>query len=247
MVSWPRDARNALAFLSRLIPPASPPGGEHGACAIAASVPFFPPAGFLLGILAAFPAFLPCPAPLAAWAYILLLAWMTRGFHWDGLADLADACGSNAAGDRFWDIIKDSRIGAFGVMALVFGIAGQVIAATACLQKGFWMPLIIAPAFGRAMIIPFGRTVRPHPRSTLAALIQPGVESAPASASFAVALAASVLCLGFPVSLAASLLAGTVIFILRRIALAHGGTNGDFHGALIIAAETAILASGSFS
>ena len=235
--------RNALAFLSRLAPPAPLRDGENP---LAGAVPFYPLAGLVLGGIAALPALAlpPSMAWVAAWAYVLILAWSTRGLHWDGLADLADACGSNATGGRFWEIIKDSRIGAFGVMALVFGIAAQVIAAQGCIAKTNIIPLVLAPAFGRAMVIALGRIADPNPVSTLAALIQPGIRSGRAVAPLLLTPLLALFLLGPLPFLLAAILTAACLAVLARIAAAHGGTNGDFHGAMIIAAETAILLAG---
>ena len=43
---------------------------------------------------------------------------MTGGFHEDGLADVVDGLGGSAERERALDIMKDSRIGAFGAMAI---------------------------------------------------------------------------------------------------------------------------------
>lgn len=230
--------RDALAFLSRLASSASGGSGES----LAAAVPCYPLAGLVLGLIASAPyLFASSESWIPAWLYVLILAWLTRGLHWDGLADLADACGSNADGERFWRIMKDSRTGAFGVMALVFGITGQVLAARACASAGQWPALIFAPALGRAMVILFGRLTMPYIGSTLAALIQPGARSGAALAAFALTVIAALPVLGFSAFVLAALLTLACLLILARIASAHGGANGDFHGALIIAVETAVL------
>ncbi|CAK7068718.1 MAG: Adenosylcobinamide-GDP ribazoletransferase [Desulfovibrio sp.] len=239
------DARNALAFLSRLVPPAS--AAEDSPFApLSRAVPYYPMAGLVLGGIACIPLLLPLPIFITAWLYALILAWTTRGLHWDGLADLADACGSNATGDRFWEILKDSRIGAFGVMALVFGIGGQVAAVAAvaaCLEKGAWLPLLLAPVYGRGMVILFGRLVKPNERSTLAALIQPGITSFAAFTSLVIVFALTALCLDTLPFLACLSLTGVILYVLRRIALAHDGANGDFHGTVIVTSEIAVLVS----
>lgn len=244
MPSLLSDLRNAIAFLSRLLPPSRPGSGGFDTAQLARAVPFYPPAGLILGAIACAPLLLPLPAWLAAWLYTGLLAWMTRGLHWDGLADFADACGSSATGERFWEIMKDSRIGAFGVMALVFGIGVQTVAAHACIEKGTFAPLLLAPAFGRSAVILFGRLVPSSPRSTLATLIQPGTQGFAATASLALAAAATAFFLGLPAFAAALAMTGAAVFPLRRAALFHGGANGDFYGTLIIATETAVLVSG---
>lgn len=234
-----RGVWNALAFLSRVLPP---PPTREGENPLAAAVRFYPLAGAVLGAIAALPAVaFPSAAP---WLYPLLLAWLTRGLHWDGLADLADACGSNATGDRFWEILKDSRVGAFGVMALVFGITGQMAAARNAVAADNLLVLVLAPAYARAMVVVLGACTMPHPTSFLGALIQPGLRSAPARFALALTLVAALLVLGPGPFGAALVMTGASLAVIIRIARRHGGTNGDFHGAAIIASELAALVAG---
>ncbi|WP_028310901.1 adenosylcobinamide-GDP ribazoletransferase [Derxia gummosa] len=62
-------------------------------------------------------------APLVAAALATLLGVMLTGaFHEDGLADLADGLGGSADRERALDIMKDSRIGSFGAIALVLAL-----------------------------------------------------------------------------------------------------------------------------
>ena len=51
---------------------------------------------------------------------------MTGGFHEDGLADVADGLGGSYDRERALDIMKDSRVGAFGAMALVLALLAKV-------------------------------------------------------------------------------------------------------------------------
>mgnify|MGYP000732850403 CR=1 FL=1 len=51
---------------------------------------------------------------------------VTGGFHEDGLADVADGLGGSYDRERALDIMKDSRIGAFGAMALVLALLAKV-------------------------------------------------------------------------------------------------------------------------
>ena len=61
--------------------------------------------------------------PLVPWVAAvfstLATVLLTGGFHEDGLADVADGLGGAAERERALDIMKDSRIGAYGAMALV--------------------------------------------------------------------------------------------------------------------------------
>ena len=234
-----REARNALAFLSRLV---LPPSMNDDGTELADAVPFYPLAGAALGCLAACPVLF---APdLAAWLYPLILAWLTRGLHWDGLVDLADACGSNATGDKFWKIIRDSRIGAFGGMALVFAIAGQIISAQGCIADGNLYALILAPAYGRAMVITLGRLSRPHPASSLAALIHPGTRSIRALFALGLTVILAIVVLGITSACIAFALTAVCLVCIVRIAARHGGTNGDFYGTMIVTTEICVLVAG---
>jgi len=91
-----------------------------------ASAGHFPGIGWLVGGLGAavfacvsigFPG--PAGALAAAVASTAATVLMTGAFHEDGLADLADGLGGSADRARALEIMKDSRIGAFGAIALV--------------------------------------------------------------------------------------------------------------------------------
>ncbi len=98
-----------------------------------ASAGHFPGVGLLVGVLAAavyvfFQALLPdtsftplVAAVLSTVASVLL----TGGFHEDGLADVADGLGGSSLRERALEIMKDSRVGAFGAMALVLALLAK--------------------------------------------------------------------------------------------------------------------------
>lgn len=52
--------------------------------------------------------------------------WLTGGFHEDGLADVADGLGGFVAPERALEIMKDSRLGAYGVMTLIMALLTKV-------------------------------------------------------------------------------------------------------------------------
>lgn len=68
-------------------------------------------------------AFTPLVAAIGSTAATVLL---TGGFHEDGLADVADGLGGSHERDRALEIMKDSRVGAFGAMALVLALLAKV-------------------------------------------------------------------------------------------------------------------------
>ena len=77
--------------------------------------------GVFYGLLMALP-----PQPAASWvaavASTVFGVLLTGAFHEDGLADLADGLGGSANRERALDIMKDSRIGSFGTIALVLAL-----------------------------------------------------------------------------------------------------------------------------
>ena len=99
-----------------------------------ASAAHFPGVGVVVGVLvAALTALLlawlaPTPfAPLVAAVLGTVLSVMvTGGFHEDGLADVADGLGGSYDRDRALVIMKDSRVGAFGVLAVVLALLAKV-------------------------------------------------------------------------------------------------------------------------
>ena len=99
-----------------------------------ASAAHFPAVGMLVGAVAAavyavLLALLPDTgfAPLvAAVLSTVATVLMTGGFHEDGLADVADGLGGSYDRHRALEIMKDSRVGAFGAMALMLALLAKV-------------------------------------------------------------------------------------------------------------------------
>lgn len=98
------------------------------------SAAHFPGVGWLVGLAAALvhgalllglpaTAHAPLVAAVFSTAFTVLL---TGAFHEDGLADLADGLGGSSDRERALDIMKDSRVGAFGVLALVLALMSKV-------------------------------------------------------------------------------------------------------------------------
>lgn len=92
--------------------------------------------------------------PLAcAFVGLAVMALITGGLHEDGLADVADGFGGGGNKTRILEIMRDSRIGSFGVLALVFGIGIKASALSGVPGPGFgWLTLIVAAVFSRAVL-----------------------------------------------------------------------------------------------
>lgn len=83
---------------------------------------YFPLVGLLVGIISALvygaAAWL-WPAPVAVLLSTCAGLYLTGAFHEDGLADMCDGFGGGHTRERIMDIMKDSRIGSYGAVALV--------------------------------------------------------------------------------------------------------------------------------
>lgn len=79
-------------------------------------------------------------APATPWVAAALstaaTVLLTGGFHEDGLADVADGLGGAATRERALEIMKDSRIGAFGAMALVLALLSKISLLALLGQRG---------------------------------------------------------------------------------------------------------------
>jgi len=236
-----RNYLAALGFLTRLGPVAHDPD-------MASCVPYFPAVGATLGLVLALPLALGLLSahPLAgAWFYAVVNLALTRGLHLDGFADVADAWGSLASGERFFTIMKDSRVGAFGGMALVVAVTGQICLGASLLGDGRVLLLAVAPAMGRAGAVVLMCVCRDLARTGgLGALFLPGANGRNTAAAVGFGLLFSLLLAGPAATVWGSLLGAAVLVPLARLARRNGGINGDFLGAAIVGCELAFLAGG---
>jgi len=99
-----------------------------------ASAVHFPGVGWVVGGLSSAVFLVLCwtlpPLPASPWVAAALSTvfsvLLTGAFHEDGLADLADGLGGSVDRERALDIMKDSRIGSYGALALVLGMASKL-------------------------------------------------------------------------------------------------------------------------
>jgi adenosylcobinamide-GDP ribazoletransferase len=113
----------ALQFLTR-VPVPRWVGFEPGW--LNESARHFPAVGLVVGAVGAVVLWAAAHAWTAWIAVLLSMAatlWATGAFHEDGLADTADALGGHTTKDRALEIMKDSRIGTYGTVALVVVLA----------------------------------------------------------------------------------------------------------------------------
>ena len=226
--------------------PAATERGARGAWA-------WPIVGLVVGFLATFIAavafWLGMSASLSAAIALAALAMLTGALHEDGLADSLDGLWGGHTRERRLQIMKDSRIGTYGALALILSVALRVAAlailietlpplamalawlATAilgrCLMVWHWSDLPSARPDGVA-----GSAGAPDPEATRIALILGSMLTA----------GIGLFALPFHAWFAASLIAvGTVAAFTRHCRKRIGGQTGDTIGASEQLCEIAFL------
>ncbi|MEM9465572.1 MAG: adenosylcobinamide-GDP ribazoletransferase [Actinomycetota bacterium] len=232
--------RHAWAFLTRL------PGGAHPADdrALGLSVPWFPAVGAVIGLLIGlvWVGLSEIVSPLtAATLAVLVGVAITGAFHEDGLADTADSLGGYTT-ERRLEIMKDSRVGTFGVLALVFSVLIRVIALASLEPVEGLVALVMAHAVGRS-IATLVMVTTPAAAST--GLGQSYTAHLPTPAVVAIGvIVAGCSVVGGPAGVVGYLVALTgaalLVLLARR---AYGGTTGDVLGAVEQVGEMAVLSA----
>lgn len=103
---------------------------------------------------------LPNSGNLPGTAYLVLgvvwacyMAFVTRGFHLDGLGDTADGFGGGWTKERRLEIMKDSRSGSFAVVAIALCLVLKAVAAALALQKGMILALLCSCVLSRYQVV----------------------------------------------------------------------------------------------
>jgi adenosylcobinamide-GDP ribazoletransferase len=126
------ETARAISFLSRLPVPDRYFAGHDGS--LRRTIAGFPlaglvvalPAALVIGVLSAAGA----DAVLVALIAVTLQIMLTGALHEDGLSDTADGLGGGRSRDKALAIMKDSRIGTYGALALILSVAIRVAALT---------------------------------------------------------------------------------------------------------------------
>ncbi|HSI42046.1 MAG TPA: adenosylcobinamide-GDP ribazoletransferase [Xanthobacteraceae bacterium] len=250
--SFLRDLPAALRFLTRLpVPVLSFEHEPEGPPDINRLAPALPVVGLLVGLCGAL-AFLAAMALglgsfIAATLAFGITAAITGAFHEDGLADTADGLGGMDRARRL-AIMRDSRIGTFGAIALILAFAlrigaveglsqtgllaassGLVAAAVAARMGGLWLLYALPPARADGLAEAAGR---PDIAAVRTAFL--------VCAVIAAALVAPTLGLT-PLAGAAAAGAASAFGVQRLAERVFGGQTGDLAGTATQAVEIAFL------
>lgn len=230
MREWLAAARTAVGFLTRL-----PVGGARFLPAeLSRAALFFPAVGLVVGAAAAGTRALAGVAlPDAPATVLALLAavLVTGAFHEDGLADTADGLGAHVARERKLEIMRDSRVGTYGALAVAAALLLSFAALAPLDSSEFARAALCGHVLGRwstlpqAALLPAARTSG----SGSAVAVGPGVLLAGTAYS-----AAIVVIVAGPGPGAVALGVAAVVSALCSWGLMQhlGGVTGDTYGAV---------------
>ena len=226
----------ATALLTRLPLPVTPDWSRGARAAWA-----YPLAGLVAAVVAAaigsVVGWVAAP-PVAVLATVVALAMVTGALHEDGLADTADGLWGGHDRARRLEIMRDSRIGSYGVLALVFAALLKV---TALWATGAWVAALLAAAvLSRAVMVVVMASL-PHARADGLARLTGRAPSWAAWGAMLVAMLVALALTGWA-AFAALLAAGGAAVAVALLARARiGGQTGDILGATQQVAEVAVL------
>jgi len=222
------DIRTSIALLTRIPVKAEFDRVSHAAWA-------YPLAGLAVAIIAGLVTFLLlwlgiAPA-IAAGFWIASTIVLTGAMHEDGLADCADGFWGGFDKNRRLEIMKDSQIGSYGVIALTLSIGIRWFAVTILIQTGDWFWVLLAVEVISRSAMPAVMHSLPHARDTGLSHAQgrPAMQNAALAAG--VGFAISFICLGW-VAFKLVVLLGIVTFAMGVLSQRKiDGQTGDVLGA----------------
>jgi adenosylcobinamide-GDP ribazoletransferase len=212
---------------------------------LARSLFWFPWVGVILGLiwLGSWSIFLKMlPHPAAAALLVCLMVWITGGLHLDGLADTMDGLGGGQDPEARRRIMKDSRVGTFGVLALILVLLLKFSFFLTAADQGWRSEFILFPVLSRwGMVYLAYRSDYARPEGGLGQAMTTGVNPRVAAGASFSAVILAMLLLGFK-GLVLWAGAGALVFLgSRYFRKALGGVTGDVLGAANEILEVAVL------
>jgi len=240
MTEWLRLFLIAIQFLTRLPVPERLQASEE---TLGKAAKFFPLVGVIVGAGAALTFWLLrhlLPHSAAVLCAIIITALITNGFHEDGLADTFDGFGGGWTKEQALEIMRDSRIGTYGAMALIFLILGKYSFLSNLAPGQVWRWLIVTHTASRWTVLPLCAWL-PYARAEgQGKLVAKQIGKAEIFTG-SVTLFGAVLLLSWQAALAALLVTGLAAFLSGSYFRARlSGITGDCLGATNQLTEVAL-------
>ena len=206
----------------------------------------FPLAGFVVGLIAVVVyaiahalVLFPWPAAALAIAATLLV---TGCLHEDGLADTVDGFGGGDTRERKLDIMRDSRIGTYGVCALAISLLIRTDAIASLTDTGLVAAALIAAHSGGRAAMAAVMFFLPPARSDGLSFTAGQPSAARAALAAGIGFLIVLFCLGPAHAVVAVIVVAIVIALVAWLSLRQiGGQTGDVLGAVEQVSEIAIL------
>ncbi len=240
LCAWGLNVGVAFALLSRLPLPRLP---DAAFARQADAVWAFPLVGLVVGGIAGLAGItglaIGLPAPVAAGLVLVMQVVLTGAMHEDGLADTADGLWGGWTRERRLEIMKDSAIGSYGVLALILTVGLRWTALAALLPLGAG-PVIAAAVLARSFL-PLLMLGLPHVRDSGLSHKVGRPSRGPVAVAVGLGFFAGWIAVG-PAIVGGWLCAATLVLALAMLARARiGGQTGDILGAAEQLAEVAVL------
>ncbi len=204
----------------------------------------FPLVGLIVGTLACAVGWVALQIGLSplisATLCVTAMITVTGAMHEDGLADTIDGLWGGYTVDRRLEIMKDSHIGTYGVLGLIFSQLLRVLAIGILLEADWLSGVLVASLFSRAMM-PCVMRILPNARKTG---LSRSVGSPPSSSvliGLGIALTFSLLTLGSSATIPMLCAVGTSAVVAATAKARIKGQTGDILGAVQSVSEIAIL------
>ncbi len=182
------------------------------------------------------------PLPRSALAVVAGVL-VTGALHLDGLMDTADGLGSGRDREGTLAVMRDSRVGAMGAIAGACDLLLRWAFLAALPPSGRWPALLVAPALGRAALVPaIWRYPSARGGAGLGGAVAGKAGGWQTAAAWLTTVAAAALTAGWRGAIAAVAAGlaglGTAAFLARRL----GGMTGDIYGTVNEVTELTALA-----
>jgi len=225
------DARAALAFLTRIPVHDGRPFDE---ARLSRAALWFPAVGLVVGVVMGATRLLSDLAldtPAATLLALLAAILITGGFHEDGLADAADGVGAHVPRARKLEILRDSRVGTYGALAVVFMVLFPYVVLVELDGEHFLRAALAAHVLGRWSTVPQSWLLGSARPDGAGALVRAGARVTLAASAYTVVL---VLALGGLAPGAVALGVAVALTVLGGAFFARvlGGVSGDTFGAV---------------
>jgi adenosylcobinamide-GDP ribazoletransferase len=243
-MKWIDDFLVAAQFLTRF----PVPRVRFDPDSLSRAAKFFPVVGLIIGLGASVLQRIAAPHlshPLVALLVLTFLVLITSGLHEDGLADTADGFGGGWNREQVLTILRDSRIGSFGALALVLSVLARFLLLSSLPVNRFTAFIVSAHVLCRWTTLPLSYFLPPARESDgqgarIAQKISPASLLIGTLLSFAIVFYFMRTEFWIPALVALVITALSGLYYSRRI----GGVTGDCFGATNQLAEIAVYFCG---